>query len=395
MSRKLKTVLAGAGGYGEIYADMLLDRRAREYFDFTAIVDPYAKNSGKYGDFFGIIPIYDTLEEFYSKNSAHLAIISTPIHLHFPQCVTALENGSHVLCEKPLVPTIEQYELLEKKARGINRTLSVGFQWCYSEVMQSLKKRILSGEFGKPVRLKSFVSWPRDRQYYERGGKWAGKIKTAENLPVYDSVASNATAHYIQNMLFLLGGTMEESANLSDTFAECYKANDIESFDTIIFSGCAGGAAVFYAASHAVNYTVNPVMSYEFEKAVILVNVFDQDFLCFVHHKNGTVENLGEAAANGEKNKLFHTAEHILGKRDFACTNKTVKPITAFIDAVFNEVPFIKFPDDFVIKDEKSGFTYVKNLHLDLMRCFELAKLPSEMGLPWAKIKGTELKINE
>ena len=387
MNKPLNTVLVGAGGYGQTYVDLLLngDDEMKKYLRFYAVVDPYAKNSGFYDRFKDIVPVYDKLEDFFAEHSADLTIISSPIYLHFNQCMTALDNGSHVLCEKPLVPTLEQFDLLEKKIQSSGKTISVGFQWCYSEVMLGLKRRILAGEFGKPVCLKSFVSWPRNWQYYARGGGWAGKVKTPDGEPVHDSVASNATAHYIQNMLFLLGDTIEESADLSDISVECYRANNIESFDTIAFSGKANGADIFYAASHVVNYTIDPVMAYEFEKASIFVNVFDQDHKCTVHRRDGIVEHLGSAIADGGKDKLLYTAQSILGERDFICTAKTVKPITALIDAVFSKVPFNVFPDDFVIKDTKTELTYVKNLHLDLAHCFSLGKLPSELELPWAK----------
>lgn len=403
MNKPLKTILVGAGGYGGTYVNLLLNKnnennennnhsndnnKISEYLNFCAIVDPYAQKANSYERFKDIIPVYENLEDFFAKNTADLTIISSPIFLHYSQCVTALENGSHVLCEKPLVPTIGQYNLLAEKIKSSGKTVSVGFQWCHSEIMLQLKQRILAEELGKPVCFKSYVSWPRDWQYYARGGGWAGKVKTPSGEPVHDSVASNATAHYIQNMLFLLGGTMEESASLTNTAVECYKANEIEAFDTIIFRGEAGGAEVYYAASHAVNYQVNPMMIYEFEKASIFVNVFEQDSKCTVHHRNGKVEYFEDyktAIGNGDKNKLLNTAQSILGERDFTCTAQTVRPFTAFIDTVFSQVKFHNFPDEYVIKDAKEERTYVKHLHLDLLNCFRARKLPSELALPWAK----------
>ena len=388
MDNLLNTVLVGAGGYGETYVNLLLsgDEEIKKHLRFAAVVDPYAQKSRRYGQFKDIVPIYERLEDFFAENSADITIISSPIQFHYGQCTTALEHGSNVVCEKPLVTTLEQCDSLAKKAQECDKILTVGFQWCYSEVMLGLKKRILAGEFGKPICLKSFVSWPRDREYYTRGGGWAGKIKTSDGEPIYDSIASNATAHYIQNMLFILGDSMEKSASLENTSVECYKANNIESFDTIAFRGEAGGAEIFYAASHAVNYQINPIMCYEFEKASIYVNVFNQDSRCIVHHRDcdGRIENLGDALGNGDKNKLLYAAKNISGEQSSICTTATVRPITAFIDAVFNQIPFNFFPDEFITQDADAGLTYVKNLHLDLMRCFNSGKLPSELSLPWS-----------
>jgi hypothetical protein len=197
-------------------------------------------------------------------------------------------------------------------------------------------------------------------------------------------VASNATAHYIQNMLFLLGETMETSADIDKTNMECYRANEIESFDTMCFRGEANGAQLFFTASHATNYGINPIMDYAFENASVYVNMFNQDEQCVIHHKNGKIEHLGNAMGSGTKNKLLYTARGILGEGDFICTARTVQPIISFFDGVFNKIEINDFPGTFVIHDAVEKRTFVKNLHLDLAACFNTRKLPSELRFLWA-----------
>ena len=371
-------VLVGSGGYATNYVRMLLEN----LFDMqmVGIVDPYATASPYY-DRFKDYPIYNNLDEFYAKHSAELAIVSTPIHLHFEQCMTALENGSHVLCEKPLVPTLTQLDQLAAKAESVGKTLSVGFQWCFSPVMRNIKERIMTKEFGAPLCFKSYVSWPRDWSYYARSS-WAGKYKTADGKPVYDSVISNATAHYIQNCLFLLGPNMEEAAELQNLKHECYRANDIETFDTIALKGKAGGADVFYAASHALNYKLNPIMDCSFENARILANIFNQDWTITIHHKDGRIEEITQEY-DSNVNKMEFVTDIIKGLRPPACSTKTVRAFTALLDAVFTELDVRQFNEDFVVRDDEAKCTYVKNLHMDLWECFLQNKLPSEMGFVW------------
>jgi len=383
MEKTIPTLLVGVGGYGAVYADYLLSGDFSDDYSLAGVVDPYAKTSPHYERLKAKAPIYNYMSEFFANHKAKLSIIATPIQFHFDQCMSAFENGSHVLCEKPLVPTLDALDRLEA-ARG-DKMLAVGFQWCYSPVMMSLKERILAGEFGKPIRLKSFVSWPRDWDYYNRGVKWAGKIKTAEGDLIHDSIASNATAHYIQNMLYLLGESMEESATLHDLQAECYRANDIESFDTIVFrgktKGSAGDAEVYYNASHATYFTINPVMDYAFEKARIWLNVTNQEFDCTLHHSDGRIESLGDGRGDGERNRMPIIAKRLRGEKAYICSAQTARPVTAIIDELFKSVQFKDFPADLVMKNEKTKLTYVKNLHLDLWDCYNTNKLPSEVGL--------------
>jgi len=384
VKKPLKTVLVGAGGYAELYLEILLDGKSDDYIDFTAIVDPYAKKSALYERFKDKIPVYDNLEKCYKHHPADFTIISTPINLHYSQSITALEHGSHVLCEKPLVPSMEQLVSLEEKYKKTGKTLSVGFQQCYSNVMRGLKKRVLDGEFGKPVCLKAFISWPRVLDYYERAS-WAGKLTLPDGELVRDSVATNATSHYLQNMLWLLGRRMDEAAYLSNTAVECYKAYDIETFDTMAMRGDASGTEVCFITTHATNYTINPVFIYEFEKACFITNLFTFDDQIEIHHNNGIVEKLGNFYGDGIENKPLYTVQSIMGERDFDSPIKTVKPFTEFFDKVFEQVEFYNFPDELIIKDIPSRQTYVKNLHLDLYKCFQDGKMPSEIGFPWAK----------
>ncbi|MCL2362816.1 MAG: Gfo/Idh/MocA family oxidoreductase [Defluviitaleaceae bacterium] len=373
MAKPLKTVLVGAGGYGANYVNYLLDEAMAQRFSFAAVVDPYADKSIVYESFKDIVPIYASLPDFFKENNADLTIISTPLFLHYEQCKTAMESGSHVLCEKPLVPTMDELNRLVAIQESTRRRLSVGFQWCYSEVVIGLKERILAGELGKPVSLKALVCWPRTWQYYARGGGWAGKMRTKSGQAVYDSVISNATAHYIQNILFLLGPDMESSAKMNKYEANYSRANDIETFDTILLQGDMAGAKVFYAASHAVNYQIGPVMDYTFENARVMVNMYKDDYHMWVHHNDGRVENLGIVYGNGDKNRLIYTAECIDGTRPWVCSAKTVQPFTALIDSIFKKPDFRAFPEAKIIRDSKKEITYVRNLHLDLMERFSKA----------------------
>ena len=84
-----------------------------------------------------------------------------------------------------------------------------------------------------------------------------------------DSIASNACAHYIHNMLFLLGKSMDESAEVEDVEGVCLRANSIESFDTCTLKMKVSGADLYIAASHAAEKERWPEFVYKFENATL------------------------------------------------------------------------------------------------------------------------------
>ena len=377
----LKTVLVGAGGYAANYVKMLLNPKMADQLQLIAVVDPYAIASPEYEQF-KHLSVYDQLSDFFAAHTADLAIISSPIHFHLEQCMTALDNGAHVLCEKPLVPTLAERDKLAEKLRTTGKSIAVGFQLSFATLMLHLKERILSGEFGKPMSLKAFVSWPRDWAYYARSA-WAGKLLSADGKVINDSVASNATAHYIHNMLFMLGSSLAEAAPLQDLTAECYRANAIQTFDTIVFGGKAAGADIFYTATHATDTTIQPMLEYTFQNARIEINIYKSHDYCTIHHSDGRTEKLTQTLDDGDWNKVAFTAESIKGLRPQICNVETVRPFTAVIDEVFANVPFHPFKTEFIVQDVENKRTYVKNLLADLQEGHRQEKLPSEMGFPW------------
>lgn len=391
-----KIVMVGSGGYAVNHVENLLNAKMAQNCTLVAVVDPFAKKSLQYDNFKNLVPVYDTLQEFYLNHTADLAFIATPIPLHVKQCITAMENGSHVLCEKPLVPTMAELELLQAKSDATGKTIAVAFQWCHSDTMLAIKRRIISGELGRPISMKTYVTWPRTWAYYSRS--WAGKRKNADGELIHDSVLTNATAHYLQNMLFLLGENMIQSAYMSDIKAECYRANfrdpmhtlanemsDIETFDTIALKGKVAGADIFFTSSHATNYKLlHPSMDYTFENARVLINFANQDGDCVIHYKDGRIEYMGQGVGNGLWDRIAYNAQSAMGLRPWCCTIETVRPFTQLIDYVFENVTVKDFPPNFIVNDSDTRATYVKNLHIDLLDCYNFGRLPSEMGLGWA-----------
>ena len=123
-----------------------------ETIELKGVVDPFAVKSHHYQELVNRkIPIYNTLEEFYAEHEADLAIISTPIRFHKPQSITAMEHGSNVLVEKPLMTNINEVDELKEVIERTGKQLAVGFQWSFSHALLEVKQDILDGLFGKPV----------------------------------------------------------------------------------------------------------------------------------------------------------------------------------------------------------------------------------------------------
>ncbi len=372
----MKILLVGAGGYGTVYVKALLNS-PRADVTFEGIVDPYITSSAEYENITAAgIPVYNTMDEFYREHTAELAVISTPPFLHCEQSITALRNGSYVLCEKPVAPTLDDVQKMLDAEKEFGKFIAIGYQWAFSDAILSLKKDILSGVLGAPVSMKAAISVPRTLDYYKRGGGWGGKI-AKDGITVLDSVASNACAHYLFNMLFVLGDTMDQSAFADQIEADCLRANDIETFDTCSIRARAADVPIYFIASHATEKISKPEFVYTFEKATVRYTQ-SEDSLIHATFENGEKKCYGNPFAN-ERKKLWECVDAISSGNVPVCTVKTAMAQTALIEDLHKTTEYRTFDKESIALTESGDRLYVKGLFDKLYQAYEKELLLSEL----------------
>lgn len=344
----MRILLVGAGGYAGLYVRTLLscdDPSLR----VEGVVDPYFSSCGDKDRILAAgIPVYDTMEDFYREHTADLAVVATPPFLHCEQSLYALSHGSAVLCEKPAAPTVEQVQDMIHGEKQAGRFLAIGYQWSFSEAIQALKRDILDGKLGRPVAFKTMVSWPRDRAYYGRGTGWGGRIRK-DGVLILDSIASNACAHYLHNMLFLLGDDMVHAAFPQEVTGDCRRANDIENFDTCVLRVRAKGVPLLFVATHAGEKHMDPVFRYEFDQAVVTFAQGEGSRITATF-TDGSVKDYGDPFANDAK-KLFDCIDCVRQGTHPICTAETALPHTTLIRMIYETCPVSDFPAERLRED--------------------------------------------
>lgn len=392
----INIVLAGIGGYGAGYVQELLKGEGAHPYRLAGTVDPYPDNSPFVKDLAERnIPNYKSLDKFYASSHADLAIISSPIQFHCEQTCLALSHGSHVLLEKPLSASVEDACRMIRTRDQAGKLVAVGYQWCYSSGILALKRDIAAGRFGRPKRFKTLVLWPRSDLYYARG--WAGKQRDGRGNLILDSVANNATAHYIHNMFYVLGRNVDESARPARVTAELYRANPIENYDTAAMSvHTEDGVELLYWGTHAVRNSVGPLFCYEFENADITYNGNEHNGLIVAKLHDG--ETIVYENPNLHNVKLQAVIAAVCGEGGIACGLEAALSHTRCIDAMQRSMPEIGvFPEEIVrrgavLSNGETG-NYVEGLGDQLRQCYEQGTLPAEAGFAWAKT-GREIRLD-
>ena len=393
-ARPVKTALIGISGYGGVYMNFFQNGVVDPKEGIlTAVADPFASSSPHYEYLRQQnIPIYASLTELLREHSPQLVILSSPIPLHQQQCIEALSAGCEVLCEKPLVPLLEDLAPLEEAIQRSGRNIGVGFQWSFSNVILALKQDILANRYGKLLRMKAMVSFPRGAAYYG-SSTWKGRIRDTAGHTVMDSIATNAAAHYLHNLFFLRGGELGTAQGPATAEAELYRAKDIETFDTCFMKGrFPDGGEYLYMASHATTTADNPKLMLEFEKAAVSLNVEVQDDCLRAETADGAVFEYGNPFTPEEEGQKLNTMIHwIQGKTAvLPCTVPTIRPHLDICNRLFSQVSVTNFPKGELEESDKGLFAPA--LYRQMEDCFRSFALPSEAGLSWSAGK-TEIEM--
>ena len=123
------------------------------------------------------IAISDDLEAVLADPAIDLIDVCLPPHLHFPVSMKALQAGKHVICEKPIVRSLDEADQLQSAAETSGRQVFPVFQYRYGPGLAQLKALQAAGLAGRAYVASLETHWNRDAAYYAIPwrGTWAGE----------------------------------------------------------------------------------------------------------------------------------------------------------------------------------------------------------------------------
>lgn len=97
-------------------------------------------------------------EAVYQDPNINAVYITTSNDQHKSNIEKALLSGKHVICEKPLVLSHSLAVRLFQLAKDQNKILLEGLMYRFHPQIIELKKRVLSGNYGKPIKIKATLA---------------------------------------------------------------------------------------------------------------------------------------------------------------------------------------------------------------------------------------------
>jgi predicted dehydrogenase len=142
------------------------------------------------------------------ESGAKAVYVGTPVALHAPQAIEAMEAGMDILCEKPVAMNYAQAASIQKAAEQTGRIFGVAYYRRMYGKIQRAKALLDSGIIGRPVMAEATChDWFHPTDAFRA---WLVDPKLAGGGPLYD-IAS----HRIDLMNFFFGEPKRVTGQLS------------------------------------------------------------------------------------------------------------------------------------------------------------------------------------
>jgi myo-inositol 2-dehydrogenase/D-chiro-inositol 1-dehydrogenase/scyllo-inositol 2-dehydrogenase (NAD+) len=158
-SGNIKICVIGTGRAGMIHARNFA--KNVKFAELVAFVDPVNETLQKAGKELNVNNLYTDFKRALDTNEDIDAIvIATPTHFHNEIVIYAANHGKHILCEKPMAMNVLECENMINVTHKNNVKLQIGFMRRYDKSFIAAKERILNGEIGDVIQVKSLTHGP-------------------------------------------------------------------------------------------------------------------------------------------------------------------------------------------------------------------------------------------
>lgn len=303
----LKTAVVGCGAISKVHFEAI--KSLSQITKLVAVCDTKIENTEKISAETGC-KIYSSLDEMLDNEQIDVLHICTPHFLHVPMAKAALVKNINVIMEKPPAISFEQYDELKKASEG--KKLGICFQNRYNGSVVRAKELLESGQAGKVLGARAFVTWSRGGKYYTESD-WRGKLDKEGG-----GVLINQSIHTLDLITYLLG-TPTSVISHSENY---HLKGIINEEDTMIsYLTFEDFSAIFFATTAFC------------KDAPIMLEIVCEN--CSIRLEGNT---LNVTYKDGSKETKNYTELSATGKACWGSSHN--KLISEFYNSVLNDTPF-------------------------------------------------------
>lgn len=172
--QKIRFGIVGAGAVSDFHhvPGIRVDPRA----ELVAVCDPNRELLEQRRRDWSVDKLYTDYADLARDRNVDAVIIATPNDTHYAIAMACIEEGKHLMCEKPLGLNFAEARRMYQAARDRNVKHLTAFTYRFAPSMRYLRHLVKSGLLGEPRHFRSqrFLDWPETswgwRQYKKNAG---------------------------------------------------------------------------------------------------------------------------------------------------------------------------------------------------------------------------------
>ncbi|MFG6113809.1 Gfo/Idh/MocA family protein [Halobacillus sp. MO56] len=294
----------GIIGTNFITERLLEDVKGYEDFQLTAVYSRTKERAEEFAERFGAEEVYVSVEDMAKSNNVDAVYIASPNSFHAQQAITVMEQGKHVLCEKPMASNVKEVEAMVEAAGRNDVLLMEAMKTTFLPNFLSIQKNI--HKIGKVRRyVGSFCKYSSRYDAYKEG-----EVLNAFNPKFSNGSLMDLGVYCIYPMLLLFGAPKSIQAHAVKL------ETGVDGEGSIIFSYDDKEAVVMHSK---ISTSFSPSEIQGEYGSILIDNISDPEHV-EIRYKDGSEENLTQPSAS--PSMYYEAAEFIKlikeGKRESA-----------------------------------------------------------------------------
>ena len=252
----IRVAIIGTGNISKQHIESYLEFPQR--CKIVAFADIYRDKSIELVKKYGLdVEIFDSYKELIGRNDIDLVSICTPPFCHAEIAEDFLNDGKHVIVEKPMAASLEECDRMIAAAEKSKTILAVVAQNRFKDPIMNLKKVLGSGKIGRILHAQIDSHWWRGHCYYDL---WWRVTWEKEG----GGCTLNHAVHHIDLLAWMMGKPHTVQALLSNASHDNAEVEDI-SIAALQYPG----GAVAQITSSVIHHGEEQQVVFQGEKARI------------------------------------------------------------------------------------------------------------------------------
>lgn len=121
--------------------------------EIAAVCDVDESEAKRTANMFNINRYYTDISEMLKREDLEMVDICTPPHLHAPQAIQAIEEGCHVLLEKPMTSSVGEADEILRALKNSGAKLCIVHNYLFKPITMRAKSIVEGGGLGDLLRM--------------------------------------------------------------------------------------------------------------------------------------------------------------------------------------------------------------------------------------------------